>query len=412
MSKQAETLARDNEKLKAENQKLKAKLEHERQHHPLGRGWRLAAISFCIAAATASLIVGNVLFWTGDTLVNTDKYSQTISNVIKDDAVQAGIAKYTTDKLFETVDVSGVIQGALPPRASFLAAPLTTQVRGATNSALKNVLASDKFQTTFVKLNTNAHDRFINAVKNSKGDGKLNLQEVYDRLGQSLQNTKLSFLAGKSLPPKFAEITIVKVTWLPQARDIINAISWIKPVSLLFVAVFSAIAIWLARNRRKLVIVLFSFFSLGMFASLISYRITRSIVVSHAAPAYQTAVDHAARIIVQPLVLQTATILTVSLLVVVAAWLSGPYKTARAVRERIDVLLAGKLHQAIFGKNEPALTRWIGQRKRLLQWLAVGLVAVIMLFVTLSPGLIIKYAVLMLVLVLAIETLAAPQSKR
>jgi hypothetical protein len=201
---------------------------------------------------------------------------------------------------------------------------------------------------------------------------------------------------------------VVKATWVPTVRTVLNGIGWIKPVSLVLVALLSAVAIWLARNRRKMVIVLASFFSAGMLASLISFRVAKSVIVSHVAPAYQTAADHAGRIISEPLVVQTRTVLAVSLLVAGVAWLTGPYRSASAIRSRIALLLSGKLHGSLFSGGETAFTRWVAANKRLLQWLSVIIVAAIMLFVRLSPKLVMLYALAAVVLILIIELFAAP----
>lgn len=399
-------LARANERLKAENSLLKTEL-HD---HPgaFSKGWRMLLIMFCVAAATALLVVGNALFWAGDTLVNNDRYVKTVTPLLQDTAIQAAVAGYTTNKLFENVNVDQVIQNALPPRAAFLAEPLSNQVKTGTDQALKKVLASDKFQAVWARSNGKAHEQFIAAIKQSNGDGIIHLQDVYDQLSQSLSDTKLSFLAGKSLPPSVGSIEVVKATWVPTARTIINNIGWIKPVTLIGVAAFSAAAIWLSRNRRKMVIVLGSFFTAGMLVSLVTLRAGKAIIVSHTAPAYQTAADHAVHIITRTFVAQTVTLLLVGLVIVIAAWISGPYHLATVARRRIDLLLSGQLHQAIFGRRETAMTRWIGKHKLLLQWLAVAIIAAIMLLVRLSPKAVIVYVIIVILLVSIIEILAAP----
>lgn len=409
LSKEIESLARDNQRLRAENSLLKTERGHHQ--HTVGNGWRMLLIGLSVALATAFLIIGNILFWAGGTLINTDKYADTMSAVIEDEEVQKGIALYTSQQIFKNVDVTETIQNALPPKASFLAGPLTNQVKKATDTALLRVVSSDRFQTTFIKLNTNAHDRFITAVKSSKSDGTINLQDIYNQLSSSLQNTKLSFLASKTLPDKVGSIQVIDAPWLPKARVIINNIGWIKPIALLLVAIFSTMAIWLSRNRRKLVIILGSFYAISMLISLVSFRVARSIIVSNANPQYQTAVDHAAKAILHPLAVQTTTLFLLSILIAIVAWLSGPYKAASAVRNRLDILLSGKLHQALF-PSENVFTLWVSAHRRLLQWLAVALVALTMLIVTLSPTLVAKYAILLVILVMAIEILAAPYPKQ
>ncbi len=397
-------LEKANEELRARNVALTERLK---TGNALARGWRTAAIVFCVALATAVLIVGNLLFWAGDTLVNNQKYTETVTPLLQDTAIQSAVASYTTTKLFENVDVDQVVQEALPPRAEFLAAPLAAQVQNGTQQALQKAVASERFQRFWAQANSKAQERLITSLKNSKGDGVLNLQDVYDRLGQNLADTKLSFLAGKQLPSNVGSIVVIEATWVPTARPVFNNIGWIKPFSLALVTLFSAGAIWLSRNRRKMVIILGSFFSAGMVISLISLRVATHGVVNHVTPAYRTAAEHAAEIVTRPLILQTRTVLVVSVVIALAAWLTGPYRSAAAFRSRISLLLSGSMHQALF-KRETAFTRWIAAYKRQLQWSSVAGVAVIMLFVRLSPRLVLLYALLAVLLVLAVELLAAP----
>lgn len=406
MTAQVEELARANERLKAENSKLKTEL-HEHPN-PFANGWRMLVIALCLAVATVVLIAGNILFWAGDTLVNNERYTETVTPLLQDQAIQQAVADYTTTELFANIDAEQFIEEALPPRAGFLAGPLTTQLQNGTEKVLREILASEKFQTIWANSNDQAHRQFIQSLKSSKGNGVIDLQHVYDQLSQSLTSTKLSFLASKQLPNNIGEIEVVNASWVPTARNVVNNIGWIKPLALFIVAVASGLAIWLSHNRRKLVIILGGLFASGMFASLIGFRIAQSIAVSKVEPVYQTAAEHAAQIISQSLITQTITLLLVSLIIMITAWITGPYRSAVVCRRRVNLLLSGKLHQALFNHGESSITLWLGRHKRLMQWLAVAGVGIVMLLVRLTPKAVIIYGIIAVILVLIIETFAAP----
>lgn len=402
---QVEELKRANEQLKVENIRLKAKLGKHKTSF-----WRNMAIILCVVLATAVLLAGNVFFWAGSTLINTDKYVATVQPLMADKTIQTAVADYTTTQLFNQVDVQAEIAGVLPPRADFLAPQLTKQLRGATESTLQKTLASNRFQTLWVNANRKAQERLIGTIKSSKTtDGVINLQDVYDRLGQSLNGTKLSFLAGKTLPSKVGSVTVINAPWLPKARTVVNNINWLKPVSLALVALFGAVAVWLARNRRRMIIVLASVFALSMAGTLIATQIVQSRVEAHVQPAYQAAAGNAANIILQPLWHQTVTILAFSLLVAAIAWLSGPYGWARCTVGATRKYLTTPLHKLIF-KSENGFTHWAAEYRHTIQWIIVAAVVFIMLAVTLSLKLVVLYGLLMLVLEILSEILAAPHS--
>ena len=112
---QIEALWEANQKLLVENQQLESQLQKE-----LGKAsipsstWRKLAIIVCVAAAAAILVVGNIFFWAGNTLINTDRYVETVQPLLKDTAIQRAVADYTTTQVFKQVDVNQVIQDALP----------------------------------------------------------------------------------------------------------------------------------------------------------------------------------------------------------------------------------------------------------------------------------------------------------
>jgi multisubunit Na+/H+ antiporter MnhC subunit len=402
-------LEHDKEKLEAENQRLKVELTRGHKK-PAGGFWRGLAIGVCLLLAMVSLIAGNVLFWAGNTLVNTDRYVKTAQPILQDTAVQTAIANYTTTKIFAQVDVTGTIQQTLPARAAFLAPALTTQLQKTTDATLRTALASNRFQALWANTNRTAHDKLINSIKHSKGDGVVNLQDLYSTLSQNLRGTKLSFLVGKQLPSNVGSITVINAPWIPKVRFVVNSVGWLKPVSLLLIAVFSAAAIWLARRRRMAVILLGGFTSLSMIATLVAIQVVKHTVVSQAAPAYQTAASHAANIIVQPLVVTTISILLIGIIVKIVAWVTSPYKYAGCTRRLTAQWLTTPIHNLIW-RRESSTTNWFKANKTAIEWTIVAITAAVTLFTELSPKEVIWRALLILFTVLVIETLAAPHSR-
>lgn len=400
-------LQAENKRLATENATLKKQLSSSSH-----RLWQKIVILICVALAGALLVTGNILFWAGNSLVKEDRFVATTSPLIKQPEIQQGIALYATNKLYENVDIEQEIQNVLPPRAEFLAPSISGQVRNATQSSLEKILANEKFQDTWTSTVTKAHSRIINYVKNYQGNGTISLNDVYQSLSKQLEGTKLSFAANKTLPSSVGSITLIQASWLPAAHNLVTNIDLYRFLAILIVMVASALAIWLARNRRKMVIGLGALYSVLMAISLLSIRIFQQSIPAKVASEYQPAVKTAVNIITQPLIIQTRTILLLSILTMIVAWLTGPYKVAVTVRERIQTLLEGKVHQAVFAK-ENAFTRWVGRYKRVLQWAAVLVIAIVMLFfVQLSPKLVVLYGLLMLAIALVVELLAAPVSSK
>lgn len=401
-------LKTENKRLAAENARLKQQL-NSKESAISGKLWRKVAIILCIGLAGALLVVGNILFWAGNTLVDSNKFISATTPLIKEPDVQQGIALYTTNQLYQNVDIQQTIQDVLPPKAEFLAPTLSGQVRTATQDTLEKVLANEKFQTTWTDTLTKAHTRIINYVKNYQGDGTITLNDVYQNLSKQLEGTKLAFAANKTLPNNVGSITLITAGWLPTVHNIVTNIGLYQTLATLLVLALSALAIWLAKNKRKMVLTLGITYSLLMLVSLLSVRVFQHMVPTHVASEYQAAVKTATQVITGSLITQTRTILLLGILTVVVAWVTGPYRAAKVVRERLQRLLEGKLHQAIFS-HENGFTRALGAHKRKLQWFSVLVIAVIMLVVQLSPTLVVAYGLLMLFVALIIELLSAPKA--
>lgn len=404
---EVEELTKDNEKLRVENRHLQDELSHH-AFHKRPSFWRNVAISLCIVLACLFLMVGNVLSWAGNTLVNSDRYIETVQPILEDSAVQAALADYTTAKLFSQVDVTGIIQNALPPKASFLAPALTSQVRNATDKTLQKVLASSKFQVVWLNTNRAAHDKLINSIKNSKGDGVVNLQDVYDTLSQTLKDTKLSFLADKALPANVGTITIINAPWIPKARFVVNSVGWLKPLTLSLVAIFGATAIWLSRRRRTTVMVIAASIGASMLVTLLGVHFVERSFAAKAPVIYRTAADHAAGIVMHHLLVQTIAILCAAVVIGVIAWVTGPHKYALELRRLIATQFTEPTHRLLWHK-ETAATHWLSERKTIFEWAIVAVFALNGLLHEISPKAVISRTIFILIAVLIVEIIASPR---
>jgi len=398
-----------NKQLVSENEKLKKQLTVNNIHtSKSNKIWKKITIFVCVVLAGAILVAGNVLFWAGNTLVDTNKFVATVNPLIEDPAIQKGIAKYTTNQLFTRFDVEQTMIDVLPPKADFLAPTLTDQLQTKTQSSLEKMLSNDsKFQTIWKDTIKTSHEKLVGYIGQYEGDGNITINNIYQSLSDELQNTKLSFLANKKLPDSVGSITVANFPGLPVAHNVVNNIGLYQSIATLLIIGFSILSVVLSVDKRKTVIIIGIIFSIFMALSLVGIRIAEYNITNLAQIDYREAINAAVNIISNPLVIQTRMLLMLGILIVIIAWISGPYKVAKLTRTRIQTLFEGNIHQAIFSKGENKFTIWVGSHKKLLQWSTVIIVALIMLIVELSPILVFWYALLILALVLMIELLSA-----
>ncbi len=405
-------LEKENLKLKEENEKLakKVKASESDSKNQSGPGRRIAIVALVLFSAFL-LLLGNIFFWAGRTVTNTDQYVETIAPLVEDPTIQKAIATYATDQIFQNVDVEPILAESLPPKAAFLAPTLSTQLQNYTGKVLLKVVESDKFQKVWIDTNRDSHERLIRVATNYEGDGTISINDVYQALSKELASTNLSFLAGKQIPSKVGNITIVKVEYLPAFHNLVTNINTWRTIALVLFIVTSAGAIYISRHRRQTAVALGLLFATAMFATLLALRIGRETVVAGVDSQYQSAVSNAYQIIVNQLVVQSWVIMAAGILIALIAWITGSTKSAQAISSRISKLLSGNVHKALISK-ENSFTLWVGQYKTLLQWGSVVLLGLIMLFSTLTATKLIVFVVLIILCYAVVEILAAPVKKQ
>lgn len=408
-NQQLKNLEAENKRLRQDNLELRKRLNGKAP--PKGRGVnvirKIAAI-LCVALAVALLFTGNILFWTGNTVVKTDKYVAATAPIIRNPAVQDALAYNINQKLYNNVDIDQIISGALPPRAAFLAPTIADQVRQHSDQAVKKILQRPQFQDRWNAAQQRAHDRFIRLVGKHGSDGSIDISEVYSDVSQQLQGTKLAFLANKPLPAKVGDIQLVKGGWLTVLNKTIRNIDTWRVIAIILLVVFSVAGVWLSRNRRKTVEALGWLFAAAMLITVIALKLIRESIGNRVDPHYSEAAKQTFSIVTHSLRIQTFTLLFAALVMVVIAWVSGGSPAARATRSRVDQLFSGNLHKAIFSRGENGFTRWLGAYKSILQWLTVALVAASVLFISLTPAVLLIQVIIILIVVLLIEIFAAP----
>ncbi len=399
-------------KLRSENTSLKAEVKRlqrtqnsqktTKKSRNIGEWFRKAAVVLLISIAVVTLGVGNIFFWTGNTLVKQDRFTASVQPVIQDPEVQQAMALYVTNNLFAQVDVQAFTEQVLPPRADFLAPQLTSQIKTQTQNTLQSVLARPAFQDRWNTAIANQHQRLIGFVTKYEGDGSISLNDIYNQLSSRLSDTKLSFLANKTLPANIGNVNVVTASWLPEAHNVVTNINTWRFLAVTLMVLTLVGAMWLSRYRRRTLYV-FCWASAGMMvATLIARRIAIETITGRADSQYQAGVRNALQIVLHPLAVQTITILCALLIIGIIAWVSGPSRYASAIKKQVALLFSGKLHRRLFSQ-ENRITRFFYEHKRTIQWFIVAFLALLMLLARLTIRSLLVYLGILLLLVLIVE---------
>ncbi len=404
-----------------ENQRLKSEIKHLAEENQRLRekivpasatknshfGRKVFATLFVIIAVTL-LVVGNILFWAGNTVVKTDRYTDSVEPLIRQPAIQSAISSYATQQIFMSVDAEALTQEVLPPRAAFLAPTLADKLQENTQGTINKIVASQKFQNKWNDTQLNAHAKLITSIEQNGADGVLDMNEFYAQINDDLKNTRLAFLADKPLPPKVGSIKIVEGKSISTLHKFITNIDTWRTIAILMLIASSALAVWLSRMRRKTIIKIGLLSAVAMFITMLAVRIGRELIAGRVDQQYAAAASEAARTILYPLQVQSATLLAFGLLVAFIAWVSGPSKSAAKLTSKVQLLFGGKLHYALFS-TENSLTFWFGRHKRIMQWSIIVVLLTLLLIVRLTPEVLVIFSTIAIIWTLFIEVLSAPK---
>ena len=343
-------------------------------------------VTLLVIACVLAPIAGTAI-WINNQVTKTDRYLRTVKPLASDPHIQAAIADNVTRTLFANVDVRGRAEQALPPRADFLAPAIVTGLHQFVENTTKSFLASDAFQKLWVELNRRAHKQLVKVltgkggklVETKNGQVVVNLAPALKRVEQRLHDRGIDIF--DRIPPSAipSSFVILDSKQLKQGQRGVRLLKTLAIALPLIVLALIAAAIGLSERRRRTLLQA----SLGIAASMAVLgallTIGRSIYLDQiAGPNLPTdAASAFYEVLVHYLRLGVRIVAGVALLVAAGAFLSGPSKTAVAIRGWF-----GSGAEWARGETGVAATpfgHWVARNKRALRIGAILLPAVIFL---------------------------------
>jgi hypothetical protein len=343
-------------------------------------------VALLVIACVLAPIAGTAI-WVNNQVTQTDRYLRTVKPLAADPHIQAAIADNVTRTLFANVDVAARAKQALPPRADFLAPAIATGLHTFVHNTTMRFLASDTFQKLWVELNRRAHRQLVKVltgkggrlVQTKNGQVVVNLAPALARVEQRLHDRGIDIF--DKIPPEAirSSFVILDSKQLKQGQRGVRLLKTLAiALPLLVLALFAA-AIALSQRRRRTLLQA----ALGLAASMAVLgallTIGRSIYLDQIAGPNlpRDAATAFYEVLVHYLRLGLRIVAGVALLVAAGAWLTGPYKSAVAIRGWFGS--GTRWAQGETGVAATPVGHWVGANKRALRIAAILLPAAIFL---------------------------------
>jgi hypothetical protein len=311
----------------------------------LSRGRKIAIWALIIVTALITF-VSILTVWVQRQMLDSHSWHKASTQIIRDPAVQSALATELVNEMYNNVDIAAELQKRLPKDFKQLADPAAAALRDPATQGVKFLLSQPRFQALFVQASDVAHEKLVNVLENKTGFGistgngnvTLDVTELLKQIGEALG---IPADALSRIPSDVGVITIMKSDQLSTAQQAVRLIKVLSVWLLVLVVALYALAIYLARGRRRrtLAYVGWSLVAVGLL-SLIAKRLIGNYVLSAiASDTYREPAHHVWLIATSILGAIGWAVVLYGLILVLAAVLAGPLRAAVWLRREIAPVL-------------------------------------------------------------------------
>ena len=418
------------ERLRAEKAELHSEADAPKPKRHFS--WRTPVSIVLIVLGCILAPVAVIGVWAGNEVSDTGRYVATVEPLIHDPAIQNYLADEITKQVTSRLNLTGTINQAsaqlnskgLTRISSLLTTfgpQIASAVTGFIHSTVHSVVTSPAAAKIWVQVNTVAHQAVVKvlsgqgngAISTSNGQITLNLGPFITEVKQDL--IQHGFSLASNIPPVSPTLALFQAKDLGKAQAAYRLITTLKIVLPILALVLLAAGIYVARGRRRALVGA----ALGVAASMlilgIGLQIARSIYLS-SVPSSTLPADAAASAydaLVHFLREGLRVVLLVGLVVAIAAFFTGPSRTAIQTRSGLK---SGTDWIRNYGEHRGVSTGPVGEwtylHRRALRIGAVALFAVIFVFWGHPTVLVVIVLVILLLLVLGlIELIGRPAAE-
>ncbi len=217
---------------------------------------RLIGARVLTVLAILLALVGMVAFYVENTALDPDGFETISRNMIENDEIRTQVAAKSVDTLFENVDVEAAIAERLPPAQQGLAPVLAGLARSGADKAADAALERPRVQTVWVEVTTRTQRQLVRLldddttfIQTEGGAVVLDLRPIVIELGDQVA---VIGKVAERLPESSGKIAIIEKSQLETAQSITKILRAVADWMWLIALAVAALAIWLARGRRRI----------------------------------------------------------------------------------------------------------------------------------------------------------------
>jgi hypothetical protein len=221
------------------------------------RSWsRLVGARVLTVLAILLALVGMVAFYVEHTALDEEGFEEISREMIQNDEIRTQVAAKSVDTLFDNVDVEAAIAEQLPPAQERLAPVLAGLARSGADRAAEAALARPRVQTVWVTVTTETQRQLVRLldddttfIQTEGGAVVLDLRPIVIQLGDQVA---VIGRVAERLPESSGRIAIIEESQLETAQTLTRILRAVADWMWLVALGVAALAVFLARDRRRL----------------------------------------------------------------------------------------------------------------------------------------------------------------
>lgn len=345
--------------------------------------FRWLGISLLVGIGCIALALYAAVHWIEKNVLNTENWVALVAPLPKDPEVSKALGTKIADTLFTNVDIEQEVTNALPPRAAFLADPLTNELRTVTTRTTQRVVASDAFQDVWSAANRIAMNRLLATAHGQQSNLKsevnqkfnINLDAVKGELNSRLGNTADVLPSLNTRNGQQIALDINLKARQERIRQYVRAVDFLAAVLPFLAATCFLVVLAMSLRRRQALMLIVGITAGLLLVELVVLKVLRQQVLDGVQNAsYQSAVGVAYDTIVSSLQQTIYIGLIILAVIFIGCLLSGP--AAWAVKMR-GFIQADRLRKSRPVEWWHAIRVWTNQYK---YYLWIGIVLLLLLY--------------------------------
>ncbi|MFJ1891560.1 MULTISPECIES: hypothetical protein [unclassified Streptomyces] len=348
----------------------------------------LAVLLVLVAAVLTPLSI--VSTWAKNQIGDTDNYVAMMAPLASDPDVRAAVTDRVTGAVMKHLDVKALLSDVSPAdrpvldkALSKLNGPLTTGMSDFVHGTVEGFVAGDAFARIWTDLNRTAQSATVKALSGSGGGAvkltgdtvTIDLAPVVDRVKQRLVDRGLGIAA--KLPEIHTDFTVMTSDSVGKAKKWFRALQllgfWLPLVTL----VLAAGGVLLAVRRRRALVTAALAVAAGAAVLGLAVWLGRAFYLdSLPSEVSQPAAGSVFDALVGRMRALVRLVVTLGVVVALAAWLTGEGRTATRVRAMWSGGI-GAVRDAAGFTGGP-VGRWVHRARRPLNWTVVVVAAVVL----------------------------------